>query len=89
MGEMEHEVDCGPECVETRAEIERLVDDEIDAIVRVRVEQHLSGCHPCTERLDFRKHVKMLVHEKCRQDAVPTDLAERIRDAIREASGSG
>ena len=76
--------DCGPECEQTLREIESFLDGELEVAVRIRVEHHLSGCNPCMERAEFRKQLKTLISEKCVESAVPGDVIERIRAALRD-----
>lgn len=77
-------VDCGPECTEVLREIERFLDGELDTIVRVRVETHLADCFPCTQRAEFRRHLKVVVSRSCTGAEVPEQVAERIRAMIRQ-----
>jgi mycothiol system anti-sigma-R factor len=74
--------DCGPECQETLREIERFLDREVDDAIRMRVERHLSGCHPCTDRLEFRVHLKALIQDKCSERDVPAGLKDRLRQVL-------
>ena len=75
--------DCGPLCQETLKEIERFLDGELDRVVTVRIEEHLSDCNPCMQRAEFRRHLKVMVGEKCSERAAPDALSEKIRDLIR------
>ena len=75
--------DCGPLCQETLKEIERFLDGELDHVVTVRIEEHLSDCNPCMQRAEFRRHVKVMVAEKCSERAAPDELSRKIRDLIR------
>jgi len=74
--------DCGPECQEALREIERLLDREVDDVIRMKVERHLSGCHPCTDKLEFRVHLKAMVQAKCSEHELPAGLEERIRQVL-------
>ena len=74
--------DCGPECEEALREIERFLDDELDPAVRASVGRHLASCSPCTQRADFRRHLKELIASRCGHDAVPADLLPRIKALI-------
>ena len=74
--------DCGPECEETLREIERFLDGELEPGLRAVIASHLSGCNPCSERAEFRQHVKDLVASKCATDTMPTDLLSRIKAVI-------
>jgi mycothiol system anti-sigma-R factor len=75
--------DCGPLCRETLREIERFLDGELDRVVTVRIEEHLSDCNPCMRRTEFRRHLKVLVAEKCSERRAPDELSRRVRDLIR------
>lgn len=75
--------DCGPECLEALREIERFLDGELeDPGMRAFVDRHLSGCSPCMERAEFRRHLKEIVGSKCRERQVPPELSERLRSLI-------
>jgi mycothiol system anti-sigma-R factor len=76
--------DCGPECMETLREIERLLDGELQGDVRIRVQTHLSGCNPCMDRIEFRRHLKDMIASKCTGDQPPPELFVRIRAIIEE-----
>jgi mycothiol system anti-sigma-R factor len=75
--------ECGPNCEETLKEIERFLDGELDVLTEGQVTHHLSDCNPCMERTEFRKHVKLLVHEKCTEEALPPGLSDKIKDLLR------
>jgi mycothiol system anti-sigma-R factor len=76
---------CGPECEETLQEIERFLDHEVDEVIRVRVERHLSGCDDCTDKATFRLHLKTVIHAKCAEHEVPDGLRERLRTILSTA----
>jgi mycothiol system anti-sigma-R factor len=78
-----------PKCVETLREIEALVDDELDASVRVRIEAHLVDCPPCMDHAAFRRHLKVMVSTKCSGDAVPPELHDKILQLLREDLPAG
>ena len=75
--------DCGPLCRETLREIERFLDGELDRVVTVRIEEHLSDCNPCMQRTEFRRRLKVMVAEKCSERSAPDALSEKIRGLIR------
>ena len=76
--------DCGPLCQETLREIERFLDGELDRVVTVRIEEHISSCSPCMQRAEFRRHLKVMVAEKCTEHVAPDALSRKIRDLIRD-----
>lgn len=76
--------DCGPECMETLREIERFLDGELMDDLRSNVQKHLSGCNPCMDQTEFRRHLKDMIASKCTGDAPPPELLVRIRAIIEE-----
>lgn len=81
MNDME---DCGPDCQETLREVERFLDGEVDITLRVRIEEHLSGCSPCMDRAEFRRQLKIMISRKCVETEVPARIEARILRTIRE-----
>jgi mycothiol system anti-sigma-R factor len=77
-------IDCGPECQEALKEVERLLDGELEAELRIKVEKHLSGCSPCMDRAEFRRHFKLMIADKCTGDTPPPQLLLRVRAIIEE-----
>ncbi len=75
--------DCGHNCEETLREVERYLDGEVSAEVTVWIEQHLGLCNPCMQRTEFRRHIKVLIHDKCGEHELPPGLQERILGRIR------
>jgi mycothiol system anti-sigma-R factor len=80
-------VDCGPECQEALRELERFLDRELDDTIRMKVERHLSGCNPCTDKLEFRVYLKALVQAKCSERELPAGLEERVRRVLTTFEG--
>ncbi len=78
-----------PKCVETLREIEALVDGELDAIVRVRIEAHLVDCPPCMDHAEFRRHLKVMISSKCSGDAAPAELHDKILQLLRDDRPAG
>jgi mycothiol system anti-sigma-R factor len=72
----------GHRCWETLEEIERYLDGELDPTLRSSVERHLSGCNPCTQKTEFRQHLKELVQSKCSERDAPDDLWQKVRALI-------
>ncbi len=63
--------------------MERYVDGELDRALVLRLEEHIERCHPCGDRAEFRRHLKIMISEKCGHDAVPDGLREKISSLIR------
>jgi mycothiol system anti-sigma-R factor len=75
--------DCGPECQQTLRELERFLDGELEPGMRAVVDKHLSGCNPCTQRTEFRIHLKAMIASSCSRDAMPPDLLERVQSLLQ------
>ncbi len=72
-----------PQCQEALQRDPAFLDGELDPSVTIKIEHHLSACNPCMQRVEFRRHLKVMVSSKCGGDAVPAQSIEKIRDLIR------
>lgn len=70
------------DCRAVLEQIERYLDGELDPEAGVRIERHLSECDPCMRRASFRRHLKVVIAERCSEREAPSELAERIRALI-------
>jgi mycothiol system anti-sigma-R factor len=70
-------------CEEALREAQRFLDGELDASLRIQVQKHLADCPPCFQRVEFRRHIKVMVSSKCSGDAVPEQVERKILDLIR------
>ena len=70
-----------PGCMEALKEVERLLDGELEGELRIKVEKHLSGCSPCMDRAEFRRHLKVMiaaeVHGRSRRQPSSSSACER------------
>ena len=73
-----------PECEQALRDIERFLDGEMTAPQAVEVESHLQSCTPCMERADFKRHLKVLIAERCGCDEVPQSLVLRVAAILEE-----
>lgn len=80
--------DCGPDCDEALAELERFLDGELPATEVGRVSEHLAACYPCTDRATFEEQLRAVVRRGC-VDAAPPDLVARIRSVLAEPTPAG
>src|SRR4030095_17118819 len=55
-----------------------LVDDELTAIEKAAVEEHLAECHDCTAQFEREMALKCDIRLAARAIAVPQDLREQI-----------
>jgi mycothiol system anti-sigma-R factor len=81
-------IDCGPDCIEALKEIERFLDGELPGDLQVKVHKHLSGCNPCMDRAEFRRHLKDMIASKCGGDTPPPELFVRVRALIEDRDTS-
>jgi mycothiol system anti-sigma-R factor len=70
-------------CRETLREVQRYVDGECLRELEAEVETHLAGCEDCHDHVEFQRHLKELIARKCRGEAIPEGVVERIRRGIR------
>ncbi|MEO8422592.1 MAG: zf-HC2 domain-containing protein [Actinomycetota bacterium] len=70
--------------MEALKEIERLLDGELPSDLRSKVEKHLSGCNPCMDRAEFRRHLRSMIASKCTGDEPSPELFIRVRAIIEE-----
>jgi mycothiol system anti-sigma-R factor len=75
---------CGTNCEEALREIGRFLDGELDVDLTAAIQRHIGDCHPCGERAEFQRHLKVLIASKCATEHVPPELLERITALIRE-----
>ena len=75
--------DCGPECQEALREIERFLDGELEPGMRALVDHHLSSCNPCTQRVEFRVHLRAIISSSCRRDSMPPELLQKVQTLLQ------
>jgi anti-sigma factor (TIGR02949 family) len=75
--------DCGADCQQALAELERFLDGELPNSEIGRVSEHLAACYPCTDRATFEEQLRAVVRRGC-VDAAPADLVDRIRTTLDE-----
>jgi mycothiol system anti-sigma-R factor len=75
---------CGTNCEETLREIQRFLDGELEIDLTAAINRHISDCHPCGERAEFQRHLRVLIAKTCGAEAVPPALLERITASLHE-----
>jgi mycothiol system anti-sigma-R factor len=75
--------DCGADCQEALAELERFLDGELPETTVADISQHLADCYPCADRADFEAQLRAIVRRGC-ADQAPPSLVERIRARLDE-----
>jgi mycothiol system anti-sigma-R factor len=70
------------ECLRVLREIERYLDGELEAALRLEIHRHLEACSPCMDHSEFKRALKELLRAKCGCDVVPPEVLVRIRAAL-------
>ena len=70
------------DCERALRQIELYLDGELGGFERAEVEEHLSGCSPCTGHSEFQRRLKEMLRTKCGCDEVPPEVVERIRAVL-------
>lgn len=70
------------DCNETLRELEAFLDRELSDDTRAAITAHLEGCPDCHQAFDFHAELKVIVAAKCRTDAMPPGLLDRIRSCF-------
>lgn len=73
--------DCGTNCQEALAQLERFLDGELGASRIEEVSTHLAECYPCTDRATFEEQLRAIVARDC-VDRAPPALIERIHERL-------
>lgn len=80
--------DCGVDCQEALAQLERYLDGELPDTTLEDVKQHLTACYPCTDRASFEEQLRAIVRRDCVETAPPT-LVLRIREHLADLDTAG
>ncbi|MEX2503945.1 MAG: mycothiol system anti-sigma-R factor [Egicoccus sp.] len=73
--------ECGNQCQEALARLERYLDGELPNTSLEEVKEHLTACYPCTDRASFEEQLRAIVRRDCVESAPPT-LVSRIREHL-------
>ena len=68
-----------PECAAVVAEVSLLLDGEVTAETRERLQQHLDECPTCLRHYGLEERIKKLIATKCSGEKAPQYLLERVR----------
>ena len=72
------------DCREVMRDLHVFLDGECETAVERVITTHLHDCPGCENRLDFERHVRIVVSRGCRERA-PEELLERILQQLRVA----
>ena len=79
-----------PDCTATLRELDSFLDDEMPTDARQAIRHHLDGCPDCLGAFDFQASLKTIIHEKCSNDEMPTELLGRIEHCLQtDIDGDG
>jgi anti-sigma factor RsiW len=70
-------------CLEVWREISNLLDGEVDAELRARMEAHFKGCAHCSAILDGTRNVVKLVGGGIEYQ-MPAGFSKRLHDKIKQ-----
>ena len=76
------------DCQKILAEIELFLDEELESGKCVEIRAHLAECHGCSDKAEFRVHLRTLVARTCgcENSEVPPALVERVLGRLAEDS---
>lgn len=77
-GDPAERADSESRCSEVLRDVWRFLDDEMDPVIRAKVQQHLDECSPCLEEAGLERKLKELLHRKCGGDRAPDHLRQRV-----------
>jgi mycothiol system anti-sigma-R factor len=77
------------DCNETLRELHTYLDHELDDEARHAIEAHLGGCMDCLQAYDFHAELKMVIAQKCNDDALPDGLLSKLEACFGEDITSG
>lgn len=68
-----------PECASVIAEVWMLLDGEVTADTREKLQQHLNECPTCLQYYGVEERIKSLIATKCSGEKAPEGLRQRLR----------
>ncbi|GAC1352895.1 MAG: hypothetical protein NVSMB1_20420 [Polyangiales bacterium] len=75
-------------CRDARRALDPYVDDELDPSHVLTLEQHLAGCHECTEQVALARSMKRAFRHLARAEVAPEALRARIVRSAEQAPPS-
>ncbi len=69
------------DCNEALQELYTYLDGELTADRRRHISAHLNDCSPCLEAFDFQAEIRLVIAQKCRDEA-PQELKDKVARAI-------
>ncbi|MFC1587388.1 zf-HC2 domain-containing protein [Planctomycetota bacterium] len=75
-------------CQEARMHIFLYLDGDLSGERKEEVCDHLAQCNGCSAMLEQEKGFQNVVKSRCREEAAPLGLADRILESLEEGGGS-
>ncbi|CAB4803153.1 MAG: hypothetical protein F2873_03650 [Actinobacteria bacterium] len=66
------------DCNETLRELQTYLDGELPDDMKYVVDEHLLDCTDCLQAFDFHAELKLVIATKCRTEAIPAGLLDKI-----------
>jgi mycothiol system anti-sigma-R factor len=73
------------DCDQSLRDLELFLDGELPTDEYAHVLGHLNECLECYQAFDFHAELKPVIAQKCRNDDMPADLLDRIRQSLLHA----
>jgi anti-sigma factor RsiW len=70
-------------CGSVERYVDAVVDQEVDPSTKIAVDEHVSGCSGCRERLEFAVWMKQRLGQEGKLQA-PSELRDRVKRALSE-----
>jgi mycothiol system anti-sigma-R factor len=80
--------DQDPDCNEAIHTLYEFLDGELTMGRKAEIQAHLEACLPCFQAYDFEASLRLMIGERCRDQAPPA-LQQRVADALRQISQPG
>ena len=77
-----------PNCNDAIHTLYEFLDGELTPARKAEIQAHLEACLPCWQAYDFEAELKMMISQRCREQA-PSSLQQRVADALRQISQPG
>lgn len=66
-------------CKDCVQELNGFLDRELSEAEIAQVEVHLKKCGPCEDLFTFKRELRVLVRECCREDEAPSSLRDSVK----------
>jgi mycothiol system anti-sigma-R factor len=73
------------DCEQILREIYPFLDGELTDAGRAEIRLHLDECLECLGIYDFHAELRAVIAQKCREQAMPSGLVDRVRRCLGEA----